>query len=271
MRWQAERDTAFAGTVLAQGKSAVAAALAGALHRSAGDEIHHGSLKVKSDEQSDLSTKRINMEFSDRLLAVTMRLEHCLALFPEERGKLPQRRVKTGVRGIHGRGRFDSLSLWEREKFPPRGNNSPNGGAFAAMENRLPLPGPEPFSGKQHSPSPYPSPPRRGRALSTAAGNTPFGDYLQSRRSCPLSSGERVGVRARQCSECIGPAGGEARAFAAPVRLRSATARSIIRDLAVASERRQEWLRPRRRGEGEHFPLLTISPPWLHSRNPLLS
>jgi hypothetical protein len=74
---------------------------------------------------------------------MTMRLEHCLALFPEERGKLPQRWVKTGVRGIHGRGRFDSLSPGEREKLPPPGNNSPNGGAFAAMENHLPLPGGE--------------------------------------------------------------------------------------------------------------------------------
>ncbi len=62
---------------------------------------------------------------------------------------------------------------------------------------------PELFSKRKRPPSPRPSPPRRGRAFSTAAENSPFGDYFQSGRSCPLSLGERDRVRARQCSDCI--------------------------------------------------------------------
>ncbi len=34
-----------------------------------------------------------------------------------------------------------------------------------------------------------PSPPRRGRAFASAAEHSPFGDYFQSGRSCPLSLG----------------------------------------------------------------------------------
>src|SRR5579863_1953989 len=61
----------------------------------------------------------------------------------------------------------------------------------------------ESFSGKKHSPSPRPSPPRRGRPISVAGAALPTGNSFQFGTSLSPLQGERVRVRARQYSDSI--------------------------------------------------------------------
>ena len=70
---------------------------------------------------------------------------------------------------------------------------------------------PEPFSRHLRSPSPRPSPPGRGRTISSAGIGSPFRDF--SRRAhwgFPLL-GERVRVRASVASDCMDTAYGTER------------------------------------------------------------
>jgi hypothetical protein len=173
-----------------------------------------------------------------------MQLKYCLALKP-------------------------AISPGREDRLLPHWKNSLNGEATAPMENGIPSPWGRGKGEGEGNVEPIPSPVRRTRfspgrkrsfhhglrIVPPHPGPLPWGE---GEPSAALSGAWRARNPPVRRIRSPRPTR-EGRAFAAPLRLRSATARPIIQDRAGASERRREWLPPRRRDGGGSFLLLNSS------------
>src|SRR5207247_6304925 len=108
-----------------------------------------------------------------------------------------------------------TLSLGEREQRRALLENSIEVGLANRLTTILLLPEPYRFSWNSRSPSPQPSPPRRGRRFSSAGEYSLFNDFPNTAHCWFPLLGERVRVRASLTSDGIVRACGEGEHFIA--------------------------------------------------------